>query len=249
MPRRVLTGRVTSDKMDKTVTVLVDRRAMGLVRIACWPDFTSSFADVATIFEHLRAGEHTPGSWLQQVDTIPGVSDGGRQALARLAVELVSRAIYREAPVRDPVRISAGHGPETRGMRDIVLDGVQSQCDPLRSLRRRRHEVSQHGAIGEDLRLRARLRPDFRLHHRRSVDVAEYVGVHEGLQTECVQGQSGGLRESVVSGRCQHFEEHLGGQDAGVRIVARAMIAVENDGFARPECVAGAVRERMGGQT
>src|ERR1700754_2647530 len=28
MPNRVLTGRVTSDKMDKTVTVLVDRRVM-----------------------------------------------------------------------------------------------------------------------------------------------------------------------------------------------------------------------------
>jgi small subunit ribosomal protein S17 len=28
MPRRVLTGRVTSDKMDKTVTVLVSRRIM-----------------------------------------------------------------------------------------------------------------------------------------------------------------------------------------------------------------------------
>ena len=28
MPRRVLTGRVTSDKMDKTITVLVDRRVM-----------------------------------------------------------------------------------------------------------------------------------------------------------------------------------------------------------------------------
>ena len=28
MPRRVLSGRVTSDKMDKTVTVLVDRRVM-----------------------------------------------------------------------------------------------------------------------------------------------------------------------------------------------------------------------------
>jgi len=28
MPRRVLTGRVTSDKMDKTVTVLVARRVM-----------------------------------------------------------------------------------------------------------------------------------------------------------------------------------------------------------------------------
>ena len=28
MPKRVLSGRVTSDKMDKTVTVLVDRRIM-----------------------------------------------------------------------------------------------------------------------------------------------------------------------------------------------------------------------------
>ena len=28
MPKRVLNGRVTSDKMDKTVTVLVDRRVM-----------------------------------------------------------------------------------------------------------------------------------------------------------------------------------------------------------------------------
>ena len=28
MPKRVLTGRGTSDKMDKTVTVLVDRRVM-----------------------------------------------------------------------------------------------------------------------------------------------------------------------------------------------------------------------------
>ena len=28
MPKRVLTGRVTSDKMDKTVTVSVDRRIM-----------------------------------------------------------------------------------------------------------------------------------------------------------------------------------------------------------------------------
>ena len=28
MPRRVLSGRVTSDKMDKTITVLVERRVM-----------------------------------------------------------------------------------------------------------------------------------------------------------------------------------------------------------------------------
>jgi len=70
------------------LSVLVDRRAMGLVRIACWPDFTMSFADVAATFEHLRASEHAPGGWLRHADAIPGVSDAGRQALAKLAVVL-----------------------------------------------------------------------------------------------------------------------------------------------------------------
>ncbi|MER9074267.1 UvrD-helicase domain-containing protein [Mesorhizobium sp. M0904] len=69
------------------LSVLVDRRAMGLLRIACWPDFTTSFSDVAAIFEHLRPAEH-PGSWLQQVDAIPGVSDAGHQALSKLAIAL-----------------------------------------------------------------------------------------------------------------------------------------------------------------
>jgi len=70
------------------LSVLVDRRAMGLVRIACWPDFATSFADVAAVFEHLRAVQHAPGSWLQHVESIPGVSDAGREALARLGVAL-----------------------------------------------------------------------------------------------------------------------------------------------------------------
>ncbi|MBF0270113.1 MAG: UvrD-helicase domain-containing protein [Alphaproteobacteria bacterium] len=67
------------------LSVLVDRRAMGLVRIACWPDFTMSFADVAAIFEHLRVSDYAPADWLQHGDAIPGISDAGRQALARLA--------------------------------------------------------------------------------------------------------------------------------------------------------------------
>lgn len=70
------------------LSILVDRRAMGLLRIACWPDFTTSFSDVAAIFERLRAADHAPGAWLQQVDAIPGVSDAGRQALSRLAIAL-----------------------------------------------------------------------------------------------------------------------------------------------------------------
>jgi len=70
------------------LSVLVDRRAMGLVRIACWPDFTMAFADVAATFAHLRTLEHKPGDWLQYADTIPGVSEAGRQALAKLATAL-----------------------------------------------------------------------------------------------------------------------------------------------------------------
>jgi len=70
------------------LSVLVDRRAMGLVRIACWPDFKMSFGDVAAVFAHLREAGHRPGDWLQHMESIPGVSDAGRQALDRLAVAL-----------------------------------------------------------------------------------------------------------------------------------------------------------------
>lgn len=70
------------------LSLLVDRRAMGLVRVGCWPDFTMSLADVSATFEHLRASEHAPGGWLQHADAIPGVSEDGRQALAKLAAAL-----------------------------------------------------------------------------------------------------------------------------------------------------------------
>ena len=70
------------------LSILVDRRAMGLVRIACWSDFVASFADVAAVFEHLRAAEHAPASWLQHIESIPNVSDEGRRALGKLAAAL-----------------------------------------------------------------------------------------------------------------------------------------------------------------
>jgi superfamily I DNA/RNA helicase len=70
------------------LSILVDRRAMGLVRIACWPDFTMSFADVAATFDHLRTSEHAPADWLQHADVIPGVSNAGREALAKLTAVL-----------------------------------------------------------------------------------------------------------------------------------------------------------------
>lgn len=70
------------------LSILVDRRAMGLVRVACWPDFVTSFADVAAVFDHLRAAGHAPASWLRDGETIPGLSDAGRGTLARVAAAL-----------------------------------------------------------------------------------------------------------------------------------------------------------------
>lgn len=70
------------------LSILVDRRAMGLVRVACWTDFAISFADVMAVFEHLRGTDLAPASWLQQNEPIPAVSDVGRQALSKLAAAL-----------------------------------------------------------------------------------------------------------------------------------------------------------------
>ena len=70
------------------LSILVDRRAMGLVRVGCWPDFAMSFGDVAAVFTHLRAVEQAPMAWLSSADTTPGVSDSGRATLASLASAL-----------------------------------------------------------------------------------------------------------------------------------------------------------------
>ncbi|WP_413712546.1 UvrD-helicase domain-containing protein [Rhizobium sp. Rhizsp82] len=67
------------------LSILVDRRAMGLVRIACWADFSMSFADVAAVFAYLRATDSAPASWLQNIDSIPDLSEAGRRALGNLA--------------------------------------------------------------------------------------------------------------------------------------------------------------------
>lgn len=67
------------------LTILTDRRAMGLVRAACMTEFAMPIADVAAIFAHLRAVDAAPGTWLGDLDAIPGVSGAGRLALSSLA--------------------------------------------------------------------------------------------------------------------------------------------------------------------
>lgn len=67
------------------LTILTDRRAMGLVRVACWPEFNMTIADVAAVLDHLRSADRSPGEWLHAPEAIVGLSEQGRKAIAALA--------------------------------------------------------------------------------------------------------------------------------------------------------------------
>jgi superfamily I DNA/RNA helicase len=70
------------------LSILADRRAMGLVRVACLPEFSMPIADVAAVFDHLRGDGHAPGEWLQGLQAIPGLSEHAHTALEELAATL-----------------------------------------------------------------------------------------------------------------------------------------------------------------
>ena len=70
------------------LSVLIDRRAMGLVRLACWPEFQMPIADVAAVLDHLRSTESPPGAWMHLQSLPVCVSGAGRTALATLAEAL-----------------------------------------------------------------------------------------------------------------------------------------------------------------
>jgi superfamily I DNA/RNA helicase len=70
------------------LTILTDRRASGLVRVACWPEFQMPFSDVDLVMKHLRSSEQAPGKWLKNLDSIKRISPAGRTALDTLAAAL-----------------------------------------------------------------------------------------------------------------------------------------------------------------
>ena len=70
------------------LSLLTDRRAMGLVRIGTWPEFNMTFSDISAVLEHLRSADLPPASWLASIERIPTVSPEGRAALESLASAL-----------------------------------------------------------------------------------------------------------------------------------------------------------------
>jgi superfamily I DNA/RNA helicase len=70
------------------LSILTDPRAMGLVRAACSANFEMSLDDVALVLDHLREADGKAIVWLHDRDTIPGVSQKGREALGRIATAI-----------------------------------------------------------------------------------------------------------------------------------------------------------------
>lgn len=68
------------------LTLLVDRRAMGLIRTACWPEFTMGLEDAVRVFEYLRGTNAEPGAW--RLGAPAEVTPAGQAALAALHAAL-----------------------------------------------------------------------------------------------------------------------------------------------------------------
>jgi len=70
------------------LTLLIDRRATGLLRTACMPSFAMSLEDVVAVMSYLRTADQPAGVWRALPETLEGLSDMGRVALARLDTAL-----------------------------------------------------------------------------------------------------------------------------------------------------------------
>jgi superfamily I DNA/RNA helicase len=67
------------------LSLLADRRAMGLVRIAAMDAFAVPLADVALVLAHLKENDCEPMKWAEALSGMTGVSPAGREGLLRIA--------------------------------------------------------------------------------------------------------------------------------------------------------------------
>ena len=94
------------------LSMLTDRRAMGLVRVGRMPEFRLQLSDVAVIIAHLKETEEKPLQWLGAIDGMAGLS----AAAVRCSASCVSPSRASMRP-RDPgtlLRSFCSIGPGSR---------------------------------------------------------------------------------------------------------------------------------------
>ncbi|QQR39014.1 ATP-dependent helicase [Devosia rhizoryzae] len=70
------------------LSILVDKRAMGIVRAAAMPQFQMSIGDVSLVVQSLAAGSTTDQIWNPSPEQLPDLTAPGRAALGALGVAL-----------------------------------------------------------------------------------------------------------------------------------------------------------------
>lgn len=70
------------------LSLLVDRRAMGLLRLACLPQFTMTLSDVARVIKHTRENDLDTGQWRGAIADVLKLSEQGRASLAAVVALL-----------------------------------------------------------------------------------------------------------------------------------------------------------------
>lgn len=70
------------------LSLLTDGRAMGLLRVACWPEFEMSMADVAALLGVLREDKWEPLTWFRDPAVTTSASAPGKEATSRLMAAL-----------------------------------------------------------------------------------------------------------------------------------------------------------------
>ena len=67
------------------LSILVDRRAMGLLRVATQKSQAVPLADVAELLSHLKKDDHEPMTWVEALDTLTALSPAGLEGLRGIA--------------------------------------------------------------------------------------------------------------------------------------------------------------------
>jgi superfamily I DNA/RNA helicase len=80
--------RPESKELFSLLSLLIDRRAMGLVRTACLPEFHMPLADVASVIGYLKSSEAGHGAWRTDTKIAEQLSAEGQAAWRRLVVLL-----------------------------------------------------------------------------------------------------------------------------------------------------------------
>ena len=80
-----LFGRDEIKDLLSLMSIIIDRRAMGLLRIAATDDCAVPLADVAYLLSYLKENDTPPLGWISLIDELKTISADGRKGLRRIA--------------------------------------------------------------------------------------------------------------------------------------------------------------------